>query len=173
MTPADVGIRRLDAQRISATTFERPGEVVAWLGAVQAQDYLGALWSVGLRLEGAREGQVERAIADRAIVRTWPLRGTLHFVARADARWMIELGGARAVARAEGRFRALGLDAATFARARRALGRALQGGKALLRGKVSVSWSPFAPPTQVKRTEMARACRRYAAFLGVEAQFAG
>ena len=50
MNPTDVAKARLGAQRISATTFTRPAEVVSWLGAVQAQDYLGALWAVGLRL---------------------------------------------------------------------------------------------------------------------------
>src|SRR5882672_4180551 len=98
MTPADVVKLRLQAQRISATTFTRAGEVVAWLGAVQAQDYLGALWAVGLRLTKAYEQDIERALADRSVVRTWPMRGTLHFVAAADAGWMIELLGPKVVA---------------------------------------------------------------------------
>src|ERR1700730_18818587 len=121
MRPAEMVGLRLEALRISATAFTRPAEVVAWLGAVQAQDYLGALWAVGLRLTQASEKDIERALADRSIVRTWPMRGTLHFVAAADARWMVELLGPKIVARAAGRFRALGLDEATFARARRAL----------------------------------------------------
>jgi hypothetical protein len=133
MTPADIADLRLRTQRISATTFSRPAEVVAWLGAVQAQDYLGALWAVGLRLEDARELDVERALSDGSIVRTWPLRGTLHFVAGPDARWMIELLAPRAVARAAGRLRQLGLDDATITRARRVLEKSLEGGKRLTR----------------------------------------
>ena len=39
----DIARLRLLNQRIARPTFETPGEVVAWLGAVQAQDYLGAL----------------------------------------------------------------------------------------------------------------------------------
>src|SRR5258708_26374962 len=121
MTPADIADVRLRTQRISATTFSRPVDVVAWLGAVQAQDYLGALWAVGLRLTDARELAVERTLAVGSIVRTWPLRGTLHFVAPPDSRCMLELLAPRAVARAAGRHRQLGLDAATIARARRVL----------------------------------------------------
>lgn len=136
MTPADVVQLRLDAQRISATTFTRPGEAVAWLGAVQAQDYLGALWAVGLRLTQACEKDIERALADRSIVRTWPMRGTLHFVAAADARWMIELLAPKVVAGAAGRFRALGLDDATFAHARRVVLKRLEGGRRLTRRAV-------------------------------------
>jgi len=41
----DIADLRLRNQRIAGAGFERPGEVVAWMGAVQAQDYLGALWA--------------------------------------------------------------------------------------------------------------------------------
>lgn len=41
--------------------FDSPLEVVSALGAVQAQDYLGALWAVGLRTRGAVETSVELA----------------------------------------------------------------------------------------------------------------
>jgi Winged helix DNA-binding domain len=136
MNLRDVVDGRLAAQRISATAFTRPAEVVAWLGAVQAQDYLGALWAVGLRLTDGREQDIERALADRSIVRTWPMRGTLHFVAGADARWMVELLGPRIVAGTARRFRALDLDASTFTRARRVLARRLEGGKALTRAAI-------------------------------------
>jgi hypothetical protein len=123
----------MTAQRISAPTFTRPAEVVAWLGAVQAQDYLGALWAVGLRLADAHERDVERAIAERAIVRSWPMRGTLHFLAAADARWMIELLAPRVVASAANRLQAMGIDDAVLARARRALTKQLEGGRRLTR----------------------------------------
>src|SRR5499433_2675655 len=89
---------RLHNQRIAGATFEKPGDVVAWLGAVQAQDYLGALWAVGLRMRSAVEADIEQALANRTIIRTWPMRGTLHFVAAADARWMLELLTPRVVA---------------------------------------------------------------------------
>jgi hypothetical protein len=121
MHHADVARLRLTAQCISTTAFHHPRELVAWLGAVQAQDYLGALWAVGLRLTGARSADVEGALADGSVVRTWPMRGTLHLVAAADARWILELLGPKSIAGAAGRFRALGIDDATLARARRTL----------------------------------------------------
>lgn len=133
MSAADIARLRLRAQRIAATSFRQPHEVVEWLGAVQAQDYLGALWAVGLRLERAGEADVERALAGRTLLRTWPLRGTLHFVPARDARWMLRLTAPRIVARAARRYRELGLDAATFARSRRLLVRALEGGRRLTR----------------------------------------
>ena len=139
MKTSEVARLRLDNQGIAAGRFTEPADVVRWFGAVQAQDYLGSLWALGLRLPGTTEASVERAVADRSIVRTWPLRGTLHFVAAEDVRWMLELLGARTVARAAGRYRQLGLDEATFARSRRVIARALEGGRQLTRPELAAA----------------------------------
>ena len=106
------------------------------MGLIQAQDYLGALWAVGLRLQSAGEADIEHALAARQLVRTWPARGTLHFVAAADLRWVLALLGPRAVRASAGRFRRLELDEAVFARSRRIITAALQGGKMLARGEI-------------------------------------
>src|SRR5688500_14986756 len=90
-TPMNIGHLRLANQQVARPRFDDPAAVVRWLGAVQAQDYLGGLWAVGLRTRAATEAAVEAAIARRAIIRTWPMRGTLHFVAAEDARWMVGL----------------------------------------------------------------------------------
>jgi len=134
MTSSDIARLRLHNQHIAGATFEQPGAVVAWLGAVQAQDYLGALWAVGLRMRNAFEADIERALADGTIIRTWPMRGTLHFVAGADVRWMLELLTPRIVAGAARRLRRqAGLDEATFSRSQELFARALQGGQRLTR----------------------------------------
>ncbi len=65
--------------------------VVRHLGAIQAQDYASALWAVGVRSPGLVATDVEAALASGDIVRTWPMRGTLHLVPGADARWMCRL----------------------------------------------------------------------------------
>jgi hypothetical protein len=121
------------SQQIAATCFTRPGEIVAWLGAMQAQDYLGTLWAVGLRLPGSTEHSVEQALNDRTIVRTWPMRGTLHIVAAADVRWMLDLLTPRRLAQSAGRRKQLGIDEATLAHSRQVCQEALQGGKQLAR----------------------------------------
>jgi len=133
MTAADIALGRLRAQRIVGRKFERPEEVVQWLGAVQAQDYAGGLWGVGLRLNGATEDEVERAVAERKIVRTWPMRRTLHFVAAADVRWMLRLLTPRVVAGSAQRLRYLGLDESSVKRAKKLFERALGGGRRLTR----------------------------------------
>src|SRR5215470_18330604 len=134
MTNSEIARLRLHNQRIALATFERPADVVAWMGAVQAQDYFGALWAVGLRMRNAVEADIERALANRTIIRTWPMRGTMHFVAAADARWMLELMTPRIVANiAQCFLRQFDLDESAFARRRELFERALQGGKRLTR----------------------------------------
>jgi hypothetical protein len=136
MTPPhpDIPRLRLRAQGIDLPLSTTPEAIVTHLGAIQAQDYGGALWSIGLRIAGATRADVERAIADRTIVRTWPMRGTLHFIPAVDARWMLELLTPRIMKAAEGRHRQLGLDDATFRRSRALVGRALGDEPVLSRG---------------------------------------
>lgn len=137
MKAADILRLRLEGQGIARPTFERPEDVVSWFGAVQAQDYLGSLWALGLRTAKATESLVEAAESRRAIVRTWPMRGTLHFVAAADARWMTRLLAPRVIARHSARWkRECGVDARMISRADEVLARALEGGKRLTRDAV-------------------------------------
>src|ERR1051325_713920 len=134
MARLDIPHLRLHNQHISRPTFRRPAEVVAWFGAVQAQDYLGALWAIGLRMQKAIEAEVERAVAKKAIIRTWPMRGTLHFVAAEDVRWMLELLTPRIIAnRLRGAYQYYGLDEATFSRSKDLFADALHGGRRLAR----------------------------------------
>jgi len=98
------------------------------LGAVQAQDPVASLWAVGIRTRAATEASVERAIANREIVRTWPMRGTLHLVAAEDVRWMLELLTPRVIAASAGRQRQLELDATVFARCRKVISAAFRDG---------------------------------------------
>lgn len=125
--------RRLINQQIAATRCRTPAEIVAHLLAMQAQDYLGTLWAVGLRLPGSTERDIEAALDDRSVVRTWPMRGTLHIVAAADVRWLLDLLAPRRLAQSAGRRRQLGIGADTLARSRTVCQEALQGGKQLER----------------------------------------
>jgi hypothetical protein len=132
----NIGLARLTNQRITSRPFAQPSQVVAWLGAMQAQDYTGVLWSIGLRMSEATEQSVEQALAERSFVRTWPMRGTLHFVAAADVRWMLALLTPRMVAQTASRYRQLELDEATFARSKELFVTLLQGGKQLTRDEL-------------------------------------
>jgi hypothetical protein len=132
----DIPSTRLSSQHIAQANFTTAKEVVAWMGAMQAQDYAGALYSIALRTPDLTREAVEKAIIDRQIVRTWPMRGTLHFLAAEDARWMVRLLAPRAVAAAAGRRRQLELDDITIAKAQEIIIRALEGGKCLTRNEL-------------------------------------
>ncbi len=120
---------RLQQQRIAGSALRTPAEVVSWLLAVQAQDYPGSLWAVGLRMQDANEATIERAIARGELVRTWPMRGTLHLLAAADVRWMLELLATRTTALNAARLeRDHALDAAALKRCRKIVEKHLRDG---------------------------------------------
>ena len=133
MTDTDIARQRLVSQRIEGERLEKPEEVVRWLGAIQAQDYPQALWAIGLRLRSATVADVERAIAEGKILRTWPMRGTLHFVPPEDARWMLELSASRILARDGRRLGQLGLDKEIMERCKELFHEALRGNRSLSR----------------------------------------
>ena len=137
MTNLDIAHQRLHNQLITQRMFEKPGDVVQWLGAVQAQDYTAAVWAVGLRLQGATDDtiadDIEQAFADGAILRTHVMRPTWHFVSPADIRWLFALTAPRVNAGNASWYRKLELDDAVFTRSNAVLAKALQGGKQLTR----------------------------------------
>ena len=137
----DIGRLRLTNQHVASPSFDDPAEVVRSLVAVQAQDYLGGLWAVGLRTREATEASVEHAIASGAVVRTWPMRGTLHFVAAADVKWMLALLTPRVITATASRLRQLELDHTVLARSARVAEKALGGGKRLRRDAMYTVWN--------------------------------
>jgi hypothetical protein len=136
MKARELGRHRLMSLQVVASRCASPHAVVATLGALQAQDYAGALWAIGLRCPGAGLADVERAVGERSIVRTWPLRGTLHFVAADDVYWLLDLLAARVIKASEKRRLALALDDQTLRKVERLLVAALSGGKQLTRDDI-------------------------------------
>ncbi len=120
----DVIRERLVNQKLAACARD-PVEIVSWLGAMQAQDFHGAKWAIGVRSKTLTEAAVVRAYDEGRILRTHVLRQTWHFVAAADIRWLIALTGPRILARMAYRHRQLGIDPPTITRSRSALRRAL------------------------------------------------
>jgi DNA glycosylase AlkZ-like len=137
MPLSDIARHRLHNQHITSAPFAKPGDVVSWLVAVQAQDYAGAKWALGLRLQqGARDADIDRVFNAGAILRTHVLRPTWHFVTPADIRWLLALTAPRVHAVNAHRYRQLELDDAALKRSRKVLMKALQGGKLLTRDEL-------------------------------------
>jgi hypothetical protein len=100
---------------------------------VQSQDYGGAKWAVGQRLDGAADADLDRALAEGSILRTHVLRPTWHFVARDDLQWMLALTAPRVLAASGTNRRKLGLTDAVLAKANDVLRQAVEGGAQLTR----------------------------------------
>jgi hypothetical protein len=132
--------QRLRNQGITRSTLRRPVDVVAWLGAVQAQEYPAARWALALRMpEGVTDASIQRDVDEGRILRLHVLRPTWHFVPADDVRWMLELTAPR-VHRALGSYhRSLGLDPAACVRAASIFERALDRGRCLTRAELGAA----------------------------------
>jgi len=106
----DVAQARLVAQRLAGLMAPTPAEAVQWLTAMQAQDYSGALTSVGLLTRAHLRAEVVAALDTGDIVRSWPMRSTLHLTAAQDLSWMLRLLTPRVIRGSAARRRGLGLD---------------------------------------------------------------
>jgi hypothetical protein len=139
-TEQEIHLLRLVAQRIAGQGPAGPTEVVRWLTAMQAQDFPGVLTSVALRTRSRSRDSVVAAINHGEIVKSWPMRGTLHLVAAEDLPWMLRLLTPRVLARAAARREGLGLDPATIQRAGSLAADALAGGRRLRRDELMAAW---------------------------------
>jgi hypothetical protein len=133
----DIAPARLRLQKLARANGASPSDVVRWLGAVQAQDYAGARWALGLRVKGATDEDVSRAFDKGDILRTHMLRPTWHFVVPEDIRWMQRLTAPRVHVGNGSYYRKLGLDDRLFARSRTVFERALSGGALLTRTELA------------------------------------
>lgn len=91
MTLTEISNTRLISQRIEMSEFKTVNEIVSWMGAMQAQDYLMSKWAIGTRLLNSTEATVEDAIDKGEIIRTHLMRPTSHYVSSDDIHWMLAL----------------------------------------------------------------------------------
>ena len=124
---------RLAAQRIEGSEFERPVDVVRWMLAIQGQDLPGAKWSVGLRAPGSTLADVDAAFDSGQIIRSWPMRGTLHVVAAQDIGWMLDITAERTLRSLTTRHRQLDIDDTVIGRADEIASGLLEGGRSATR----------------------------------------
>ena len=120
-------LRAVPAEALAPASVDReertrPGEQGSLEGPPfrsQAQDYGPAKWSLGDRSRGVADADVDRAMAEGAILRTHMLRPTWHFVLPRDIRWMQELTAPRVHAQNAYYYRQTGLDDGVRQKARR------------------------------------------------------
>lgn len=108
--------------------------------AMQAQDYGGALTSVALRTKSRLRRDVEAALCAGDVVRSWPMRGTLHFVVAGDLPWMLQVMAHRVVAGSAARRAGLGLDNAVLERGHEVAAQALRANGPATRADLLAAW---------------------------------
>ncbi|MDQ4046889.1 MAG: winged helix DNA-binding domain-containing protein [Actinomycetota bacterium] len=101
------GRLRLASQGLLAGGFPSVPDAVRGMTAMQAQDLQAALWAVGLRVPGAGVSDVRAALDSGTVVRSWPMRGTLHLLAPEDLRWILNITTPRLVQGMSSRHRQL------------------------------------------------------------------
>ncbi|MCZ2815184.1 winged helix DNA-binding domain-containing protein [Modestobacter sp. VKM Ac-2984] len=142
---------RMAAQRLIGARCATPAEAVRWSTAVQGQDLPGALTSVALRTVGGTRAAVDTALDAGEVVRSWPMRGTLHLTAAEDLPWMLELLGPRALAGVEKRRAVVGITEPELERARELVVTALTGGGRLSRPDLLAAIAAGGVPTAGQR----------------------
>jgi len=133
----EIAHRRLRAQHLAGKGLPDPVAVVRHFGAMQAQEYAMAKWSIGQRTRGFDDAAVQGALDEGTIVRTHALRPTWHFLAAEDVAWIQALTGPRVHVINGHYYGRHGLDAKRLARTRSVLVDALRGGNHLTRPELS------------------------------------
>ncbi|HUV48527.1 MAG TPA: winged helix DNA-binding domain-containing protein [Actinomycetes bacterium] len=139
MKPADALALRMASLQLAASDAvpvpTKASDIAGWFGALQGQDLTSLLWSLGVRLPGSTLVDIEAALEAGDVLRTWPMRGTIHLVPAEDARWMLRVLGAKPLAGAAKRREYLGLSTHDADKAVEVLGAALAGGGRLTRAE--------------------------------------
>jgi len=126
-------------QRLWGHRLDSPEEVVRRLGALQAQEYAYAKWSVAQRAAGVDEAAMDKALAAGTILRTHVLRPTWHFVSAEDIRWLLKISAPRVNALNAYYYRRYGLDDKLFAATNEVIVNALERGYHLTRKELATA----------------------------------
>ncbi len=86
---------RLSHQFLVGRKCRTADEVVAWLCAVQSQDFAAAKYMLALRMKNPTDAKLDEVFNNGTILRTHVMRPTWHFVMPEDIRWMQELTAPR------------------------------------------------------------------------------
>lgn len=137
MTLADISNARISSQHLTSTKFKTVKELVAWMGAMQAQDYSMVKWAIGSRLPGTAEKIIDEAIKKGEIIRAHLMRPTWHIVSADDIYWMLELTAPQIRSTTRSRHKDLELTQSILNKTNRIIEKALEGGNQLTRNELN------------------------------------
>lgn len=131
-----LGRLRLVSQGLVGAGFASVPEAVRTMTAMQAQDLPAALWAVGVRVPGAALADVRGALDRGEVVRSWPMRGTLHLLAPEDLGWILQITSGRLLRSLGARHRQLEITSADIDAAADAALQRVAGGAAISRAEL-------------------------------------
>ena len=100
---------RLLSQQLAAPQFTRPSDVVAHMGAMQAQDYRMMRWAVGIRMRRPSFEAFRQDYDSGEIIRLHLLRGTWQLISAEDYEWMLKLCAPKSLSALKGWMNANGI----------------------------------------------------------------
>jgi hypothetical protein len=128
---------RLFSQHVQSSGLTTPLDVVNWMGAIQAQDFLMSEWAIGLRMENPTLSIIEDAINNGDIFRIHALRPTWHYVSRDDIYWMISLTASKVLGSLKSRHEVLELSPSVRKKTLKIIEKELSGNKTLTRDELA------------------------------------
>ncbi|WP_449281902.1 winged helix DNA-binding domain-containing protein [Leucobacter sp.] len=125
---------------------DRVAAVARHMLALQGQDWRSSRWALGVRAANLAGGgvtlaDVAAAFTEGRVVRTWPMRGTIHVVPAEDIGWMQAVAGTRPLAGAAKRREVLGMSDGALERLVETSLQALRGGAGLDRDGLAAAWT--------------------------------
>jgi len=143
LDPAAVHAWRVERQLLGRATAATPADVARTLVGVQAQVTSSAALSIALRSPRPRGRKpavsaIPRALADRALVRSWAMRGTLHLFAADDVPTIAAALGRRDMWRRPAWLRWFGVSEPEMERLIETIGEILDDGRPRTRAELSV-----------------------------------
>jgi DNA glycosylase AlkZ-like len=146
----EIALLRLVAQGVAGSRRDSPQRTVQRLLCLQAQDYWSGVASVALR-SGTSIAAVEATLNAGAVVRGWPLRGTLHLVGASDLGWLRDLLAGRELAAAARLEARLGIDTHLLGRAERIAVETLSSEGPSTRAELTAAWQAGGIDTSSQR----------------------
>ena len=138
MKAADIAFARMYNQQVAQSNFTKPKDLVAYMGALQAQDYAMAKWAVGLRVPGSTESEIEKSLNKGELLRAHVLRPTWHIIPANDIYWMLALSANKIKALTRPMNKQLELTEKIFTKSNAIIERCLADGNDVTREEIAV-----------------------------------
>ncbi len=131
--------QRLSQQWLSSSLLTWAVDVVQHFGCMQAQDYHWATRAIGIR-SGQSYQTITETIAQWKIIRTRPMRGTIHFLLPQNVHWMMDLCASKMLGSFAWRREYLWISDKQATTALDLLDEMLRGGKQMTRKQIAHYW---------------------------------